>query len=426
MLSKEQQYIFEQYKLGKNIMMTGSAGCGKSYLIQQIAHDAKKSYNEKGMFQVTAMTGTAAVLLDCCAKTLHSWSGIGLGRLSIDRLIQKIKKDKQLFYRWTKIKLLIIDEVSMLSCHLFELLYHIACAIRKNNKPFGGIQIIFSGDFYQLPPIGKQNCLKSTQFCFESLLWKHTFDTKVIMTNHFRQTNQRFYLILEQIKKGKITKESFLTLRSRVDKLHDNKKGIKPVYLFPTQKMVHAMNLKKLDSLDAKSYHFKAKIHGHNKSYISEIDKMFNHSLYQKQLCLKIGCQVMCIVNLDIDKGICNGQTGIVVGFGDDSYPIVKLNNGKIHLFRPYTWKHETIKDLSIEQIPLVLSWAITIHKSQGITLDMAYIDAGPSMFEKGQMYVALSRVKSLDGLFLTNFKCSSIMPNYKVNQFIETCNTIH
>ena len=210
-LSIEQQIIFDKYINKENIFITGPGGSGKSALIKTIYNHA---INLDKNIQVCALTGCAAILLNCKAKTIHSWAGIGLGNGSFEYIIQKIQKNIFKKKRWKQVEILIIDEVSMLSLHLFDLLNQISQIIRKSNKPFGGIQIIFSGDFYQLPPIINKdkddfNDL-SVQFCFESENWNNVFkkENQIQLIQIFRQTDQIYVNILNQIRQGIIKRKS--------------------------------------------------------------------------------------------------------------------------------------------------------------------------------------------------------------------------
>ena len=206
-LSEEQQIAFNKYVSGDNIFITGPGGTGKSALIKMIyEHAIQFSKN----IQVTALTGCAAVLLNCKAKTLHSWAGIGLGNEPSEKLIEKIINNKFSKKRWIKIDILVVDEISMLSLKLFNVLNEIGMKIRKNRIPFGGIQLIFSGDFFQLPTVGNKNDPDSQRFCFESDVWNIVFnrDCQIQLIKIFRQTDELYCSILNQIRSGKIKRKS--------------------------------------------------------------------------------------------------------------------------------------------------------------------------------------------------------------------------
>ena len=206
-LSIEQQISFNKYIRGDNIFITGPGGTGKSAIIKNIY---KHAISNGKKIQVCALTGCAAVLLNCKAKTIHSWAGIGLANGPIDSIILKIKKNKFIASSWKDTDILIIDEVSMMSLKLFNLLNAIGKTIRKNTKPFGGIQVIFSGDFYQLPPVGNKDDPESICFCFESNDWDSVFHKKnqIQLKKIFRQTDETYVSILNQIREGKIKKKS--------------------------------------------------------------------------------------------------------------------------------------------------------------------------------------------------------------------------
>lgn len=440
-LSLEQDLAFNKYIQGHNIFITGPGGSGKSALIKKIHEHAYKKFKE---IQVTALTGCASVLLNCKAKTLHSWAGVGLANGTTEQLIQKIKKNKFSKTAWKKTDILVVDEVSMLSLKMFNALNAIGRSIRKNDKPFGGIQLIFSGDFYQLPPVGDKDEPETQQFCFESDEWHTTFphSCQIQLVKIFRQTDETYSTILNQIRNGKIKRSSCDLLLSYVGRQLDASLVAEPTKLFPTRVKVDTINNAKMINLSGDGIIFGikqirdlemtkgeriARRQFSDKDIQFELDYLANNLICDKEINLKVGAQVMCIVNIQSDLGleICNGSQGIITGFCEiTSCPRVKFNNGIERTMERHVWASERIPGIGVSQVPLILAWALTIHKSQGATMDAAEIDVGSGIFECGQTYVALSRVKSLNGLYLTSFDISKIKINSKVRRFYEELST--
>ena len=212
-LSAEQSRVFDLYAQGKNVFVTGPGGTGKTQLIRSIYKDA----TDKGKkIQVCAMTGCAALLLDCSAKTVHSWAGIGLGNGDIGVISSRIAMDKWKRKPWRTTDILVIDEVSMMSSRMFDLLDQVGRVVRKRyDVPFGGIQVIFSGDFFQLPPVGSRDDPETRAFCFESAAWDTTFSHTAELTHLFRQTDDTYRKILGEIREGRLTRSSYNILKAR-------------------------------------------------------------------------------------------------------------------------------------------------------------------------------------------------------------------
>jgi ATP-dependent DNA helicase PIF1 len=431
--SEEQINAFTAYTQGTNIFITGPGGTGKTALIKYIQKDASR----KGFqIQVCALTGCAAVLLECKAKTLHSWAGIGLGTASLDQLTTKIMKNRYAKDNWKNTDILVVDEVSMMSQKLFELLDAIGKTIRKNSKPFGGIQLIFSGDFYQLPPVGDKDDTETTRFCFESLLWYQTFskDNHIQLTKIFRQSDPVYQKILNQIREGRLKRSSNEVLLHNVGRQFAVDNEVRPTKLFPTRNKVEQVNTKEMNGLKTDELEYKLKYHSDLEMTATEIVKrrQFTREQIQTELLylkanlrcdevvkLKVGAQVMCIVNIELDNGqtLCNGSQGVITRLSEQGLPVVKFGSFET-VMGYHVWPSENIPGIGVSQLPLILAWALTIHKSQGATLDIAEIDAGSGIFECGQTYVALSRVKSLEGLYLTSFDASKIKVSRKVQEF--------
>ena len=445
-LSSEQLYAYHQFTNGNNVFITGPGGTGKTRLIQHLIEYAHYVHRS---IQVCAMTGCAAVLLNCNARTLHSWSGIKLAKGASKLVIDSVLKNKRSVAQWRKIKCLVLDEVSMLSKKVFEIIEEIARRITKINLPFGGIQVVFTGDFYQLPPVGTSGEPDTERFCFESPLWHNVFPYRshVVLTKIFRQTDQDYIDILQQIREGNIRPESIHILQQYVNRPYDANKhnNCVPTKLFPLRSKTDYVNNMMFSKLQEKEHVYtvirkldcythiesgkllslemrqrSARLSSQELEY--ELDQMVNTSPCISTLRLKIGCAVMCTVNLDMDNGICNGSQGIVTDMFEDNdgryIPIVQFANGITRTIGIHYWQSEDYPCLAIGQFPLCLAWALTIHKIQGATLDMAEIDIGQGIFEYGQTYVALSRVQSLNGLYLSDFQPHRIAANPVVHEF--------
>lgn len=435
-LSSEQTAVLTAFRKGENIFLTGPGGTGKTYLIKEIHEIAKKT--DKNI-QICAMTGCASVLLNCeNTKTLHSWSGIGLANGKIEDIIERVAKNYHKAKPWKNIDILVVDEVSMMSKKIFDLLNSLGKRIRREyTKPFGGIQIVFSGDFYQLPPVGNEDEPDTMSFCFESSDWHSVFHKNINLTKIFRQKDDVYCKILNQIRVGRLTKSSYERLNNRIIQYKvEEKDAVIPTILMAKRKDVQFINQRELKKLegDTKTYELSRRddlevtskkdesIHFPRSQYDNEWKYLESNINAEKTLVLKVGTQVMCVTNLDMESPspIVNGSQGIVTSFVNN-WPMVKFNEGQTRLIGPHDWVSENCKKIGVRQIPLIHAWAITIHKSQGATLDLVELDAGNSIFECGQTYVALSRVKSLGGLYLKAFNPQKIKIYKKVQDFYKS-----
>jgi ATP-dependent DNA helicase PIF1 len=391
MFSPEQTKAMDSFYNGDNLFITGAGGTGKSYWIRQLQLQNMKSPTPKNI-QVCALTGCASILLNCNACTLHSWAGIGIGK-SYDRAIaNKFTRE-----RWCRTDVLIVDEVSMLSKELFEMLNEMGQKIRFNKSLFGGIQLIFCGDFYQLPPV-------DSPFCFESHLWEFT---TIVFNTIYRQTEDTFQRILNEIRKGKISRLSRDTLLERVGHGGLTK-------LVPTRQKANRINTEEYKKLQGPEFTFEMSKGKWTPEQLAEYEYLSKHINCEPSITFKVGCHVMCTANLT--SQVCNGSQGIITRF-ENGMPVVQFKFCEMVMPR-HSWKSEKMSKVSIEQIPLIYAWAITIHKSQGASLDSAEIDLGNDIFEAGQFYVALSRVKYLEGVFLSELEFSKIILNKKVVDF--------
>jgi ATP-dependent DNA helicase PIF1 len=425
-LSEEQKKAIDMCDKGHNVFISGPGGVGKSLLIDIF----QRRYSPLKRVQICALTGVAAEILGCSAKTIHSWSGVSTGKQDAATILGYVKKSKPCLTRWKTTDILIIDEVSMMSKKLFETLDYVGKHLRHNEKPFGGCQLLFLGDFYQLPPVGDNQDPDTSSFCFESPLWSPTFQHVILLHTIFRQSDKVFMKLLHQVRQGGISKNSFerlcgRTLRQGHKLVID--KTMKPTIISPLKHTARTINEKNMAELTGESYSYQSTLvksdEFNHKTFsllvdreIIQLEKRMNAD---KQITLMVGARVMCVVNLDMGGGpqIVNGSQGIITKFVD-GLPVVAFKNGITKLMDYHQWRSDDLPGLSVKQIPLILSWAITIHKSQGVTLDSALIDAGSNIFEYGQTYVALSRVKTLEGVYLSNFDANKIRTNPKVTKY--------
>ena len=427
MLSEKQMLALQKYESGQNIFITGPGGSGKTELIRRIVEQSSATKK----VQVCALTGCAALLLQCKARTLHSFAGIGLASGSDDDVVKRALSSGRKS-QWSSIDVLVVDEVSMMSARLFTIIDRIARNARKRtNVPFGGLQLVFSGDFYQLPPVEPQ-----ATFCFESPNWDQTFDSVIELTTIFRQVDSTFQSILNQIRVGYLSEESRETLERQLSRpIGEN---FKPTMICPRRYEADRFNESELHALpgERRLFHLmkvriappaprtrpgaddRAQYGTYSDEQIeNEFQRLIKTVLVEDQLALKVGAQVMVTANLDMETQIVNGSQGTVVDFVD-GLPVVRFMSGHERRIEPHKWSSETIPSVAIRQLPLIYAWAITVHKAQGISLDVAQIDAGSSIFECGQIYVALSRVRSLSGLYLTNLDPAKIRANPKVQAY--------
>lgn len=485
-LSKEQEFVISQIvDQNKNIFYTGSAGTGKSVVLRELVNRLVRKYG--GTFVgVTASTGLAACNIG--GQTLHRFLGIGIGQASPEIMLKSIEKKPMLKRRWLTLRVLIIDEISMIDGVLFSKLDKLAKILRKNDKPFGGIQVVCTGDFFQLPPVGKGT---EAQYCFESDSWKSVIEKTLLLTQVFRQKGDNQLInMLNCLRFGELDGnliEQFYELQ----KPKQYSDGIEPTELFPTREEVKRANDRRLNVLDSKAHVFTAEDSTTNEFEV----KLLENLMCEKVITLKPGAQVMYLKNRD--DGIVNGSIGKVVfmcpqqlypyldesydrstftdeatlqeiniilsrvgnktpsgndaaetalidqmsdehrgGFlkllnvasrcsTSDIYPVVcfkdRLGNDLCLLVTPEDFTVESgagaKKELRRTQLPLLLSWAMSIHKSQGQTIQRLRVDLR-RIFEKGQVYVALSRAVDKENLEIRNFDPKRIIASDKVKQF--------
>ena len=432
-LNTAQKAAFDAVISGESIFITGPGGTGKSFLLQTLYANYKGLSGGKKLC-VTAMTGCAALLLGPWAKTLHSWAGIGLGRSPVDAIVNAILIDSHKKKRWTQTDCLVIDEVSMMTPALMEYLDTVGRRVRKQDIPFGGIQVVFVGDFYQLPPVSQDS---EKPFAFASPLWSTMVKKTIQLTEILRQKDPLFQAILNEARVGELSPESYESLEARKT-MSWKRQEIKPTLLFTKNEDVNSINAHQLDKLSGELHTYMAKTtmvpKGMQPSVLQMlVDKIDRDAPYEVELELKERCQVMLLQQQFEEKsydgkttrvaipGLVNGSRGVVLGFDGDGNPRVKFMNGRCVTIRPGKWVSDSEQDpVTREQIPLRLAYALTIHKAQGASLDSALIDVGPSTFEYGQAYVALSRVRSLESLFIYEIAPRAFRAHPLVKAFYE------
>lgn len=431
-LNDEQIKAFEMVKNGLNVFVTGPAGTGKTLFIDEIRD---YGLNAKKRVSVTAMTGVAAANVN--GSTLHSWAAIGLGKSEPRKHAFYIKKNIPAYERYIKTDILVVDEISMADYEYIKKLDDVAKIVRKNvRKPFGGIQLVFAGDFFQLGPVQKS---KETKFLFEDLVWSNIIDKCVHFTKIYRQRNNEFAEMLQKIRVGEVTDEICNKIDSTKNHKLCDKNGVKPTLLFCRNVDVDAINETSIAKIDGEVFVNKSIDYYKDDNYKKLFEKSFKT---QPVLKLKIGAQVMLLTNLNVEEGLVNGSRGVVTKFvraksehdvegcdpaeytGAVKGVLVKFSNDIFEEIRPYTQEckdeHDSPDDpakASRIQFPLRLAYALTIHKSQGLSIDSLEIDMR-GCFTHGQAYVALSRATSFENLRVRNFSKSCIITSEKVKNF--------
>ena len=398
-----QQNVLSKTMDGHNVLISGSAGTGKSFLTRHIIRNLKQ---QKGANNVGVVASTGIAASNINGTTIHAWAGIGIGDGEASALIKKARGNRMAFTRWKTARALIIDEISMLDGDLFNKLDAIGKSIRSNSRPFGGIQLILVGDFYQLPPV----TVTDNGFCFESDAWREARIQKFELTEIIRQKNDtEFISILNSIRIGQCTAETENALaKCHVSVKQPPSDGIIPTKLYCMNRDVDRENAYFLEKLDGDLRTFKA-IDVFNSSTPPGAESKLTELLNKKThfvLPLKIGAQVMLTKNM-ADFNLVNGSRGIVTEFAEKGAPIVRFANGTVmQMERTETEQKFMSSKCTRSQYPLKLAWAITIHKAQGATLERAEVQVSGA-FAAGQTYVALSRCTSLAGLWISGEKIS-------------------
>lgn len=455
-LGDEQRVVVESVLSGFSTFFTGPAGSGKSHVLNMILQlNEEELISRKKRIVVTATTGIAACAVG--GITIHSFAGVGTGEGSIENLVGRVMGNSYTKARWREVDILVIDEISMMPAGFLDTLNFVAGRARNDRRIFGGIQIVMCGDFFQLPPVNLK-----TGFAFEAKCWPDLVRKSVLLKQIYRQKGDKVLMkILNEARIGCLSKESTRILQKHcivsaipqvvnVD-LPVNEHEVKETQLECRNQQVDSANHRELAKLPGETLIYKSKDRALNDSYM----KQLRHCSANEKINLKVGAQVMLLKNIDPEKGLVNGSRGVVVGFkkhpnksndmprefksldlpyvqfesvnddqkchGDDDSANSTKKDDLLVLVEPSEWTNR-IGDSTVSsrtQIPLRLAWAMSVHKSQGMTIPNLSVNL-KGVFEYGQSYVALSRATTLSLLKLHGFDERSFRAHPKVKRFYQ------
>ena len=404
LLNEEQNNALKCVMDGHSILLTGSAGTGKSYTIKYIIeylNNANKKY------AITASTGTAAVIIG--GQTLHSFLGLGLGTGSVKEILNNILKNKKKYESILNLDVLIIDEISMIDKELFEKISIILSIIKSNDKFFGNIQLILVGDFCQLAPV-------KGKYCFLADIW-NKMNIKIVLLEKLIRHNEDllFQQMLKILRKGKCTDNIIKVLNKLKDTEFEN--GIIPTKLYPIN-----VNVDKINNIEIEKLKAEGNI---SKTYkaVTSCDKEKEGEKFTIELTLN--AQIIVIRNINVEDSLVNGTRGIIKHLGED-FVIINDVKGNIHKIKYFTDTFNNVissKSSYIIHMPIRICYALSIHKSQGMTIDALELDLGSNIFTCGQSYTALSRAKKLSSIKIIDIDKDSFRTNIDVKKFYKNCN---
>lgn len=424
-------FILKLINESKNVFVTGGAGTGKSYTLNKL----KENFKEK--LHITSTTGISA--LNVNGQTLHSWAGIGLADKPVEEVVKNIKRKKALYKQLILCEMLAIDEISMLDNNTFDYVSDVLKTVRENDRPFGGIQVLIFGDFFQLPPVKIDS--ENKDFCFHSLTWKELDLKTIILKDTKRQSDKEFVEALNNVRIDKTSMEDLKVFYKRdYEPTYMPSKDI--LQIFGTNADADAYNIKCFNEIEDRTYEYTAKdeLYLYDKdenctiintesiedTNISKYDliylKRFNEDCKAPlKLELKEGCRVMLLKNLNIKSGLVNGSCGTVNQLTSGSIEITFDNGVRTNLAPvEFAFIKEGKTKIKRTQYPLRLAYGITIHKSQGMTFDKLVVNFN-RIFDYGQAYVALSRTRTLEGLIIKGFDHNKIVANQEVVNFYKS-----
>lgn len=408
-MNKKLQNLIEK---GNNIVLSGAAGTGKSYQVHKII----EKYGKTKKIALTSTTGIAATNIN--GQTLHSF--LNLGMIKSDDLNKEVSRIRyNPWARWEEVEkteILIIDEISMCDGFLFNIVEEVLRAVRNNSKPFGGVQVILVGDCYQLPPVESN----TKGFFFESEAYAFGNFKPVLLKKVYRQNDQEFIDCLNRIRIAEHTDADIKYLQKR--QFPDmNYALLDTTCLYPTNKEADILNEYRLNDLEGKQIEFKSKDKNYTNTNLTGIQRDFNKFMRApEKLKLKPGARVILLTNIAVNRGLCNGSIGFFIRQKGDLL-VCKFNGREEFIPKTVFEVHEKSKLVfEREQYPLALGWAVSIHKSQGMSLDSVAIDFS-RIFAPHQAYVALSRARNYDGLYLKNLTSKCIFIDPKVVDFMKS-----
>jgi ATP-dependent DNA helicase PIF1 len=400
-MNEGQQQVLEKVKNGLNVCITGGAGTGKSYLIGEIFSTL---HSTKHM-AVTAMTGSAALLIR--GTTLHRRLSLRLAKGTASEIASNISKYRKYtaYYDILELDLLIIDECSMLNDILFDKVSSVLQILRRNQRPFGGVQVVLVGDLYQLPPV-------EGRYCFQSATWpKCHFEICELTQNMRQKDDEPFMEMLKRLRLGRCSREDLAVLRSLKETQFTE--GIEPTKLYCKNVDVDLINSEALQKIGGQLFTFPTRYTG-SKEASAQYAKASN---VPEQVTVSIGAQVMITYNYLPGAGLVNGTRGVVTAL-DQTTVTIRLLDGREETIPYVKIEQDDDPDVGLDFMPLKLAWAVTIHKSQGMTLDAIEIDIGSNIFTVGQAYTALSRARNLKSVRVVDVAARSFCTSKDVMDF--------
>ena len=408
-MNEQQNMVLNMVMEGKNVFLTGPAGTGKTYTLRKVIQWLK---TQDIHFGITATTGSAALLIG--GRTLHSYLGIGIKKRTPEEMFKYIRKDVK--NKLKSLEFLIIDEISMLNNEMFVDISHLLCIIKGSREPFGGVQVLLCGDFCQLPPV-------DPDYAFMCDEWQRANLTTITLTQSYRQGDDlTFFDMLQRLRFGRPSPQDITTLRQRVQPEYIDK-DINPTRLYALNRDVDTINISAYNQLVGKGNPSMS----YRSTYTNKDAREWADACgIPEVVYLCQGCQVVLTRNVDPDAGLVNGSRGVVISVGTEGPFVRFLNNKTAQIgFATAEIEEERLlsgpvkkQTLTVQYMPIRLAYALTIHKSQGMTLDSVELDLGYSIFSPGQAYTALSRAKNINSVWITKFTPASFKTDSEVTRF--------